>query len=188
MSDDLLFWIITFVVAGGGASLGAYLREKGKNYATKEDIRALTHLTESVKADVAGKAWVEQRRWDLKRDIYWKMIEQIDAYDNHLDDALRASRKERSPMDNLREANKVMTSLRPLMGIGNVILSDEAMSAFRQIADEHGKISERAKKSGNLLDIASHIEILDALKKAASNLHDELIKAAKNDLFGKKED
>jgi hypothetical protein len=54
MTDaQLLSLILTFVVAGGGAYLGSYLREKGKNRATAEDIQRLTRVVEDIKAENA---------------------------------------------------------------------------------------------------------------------------------------
>ncbi len=45
------------LVAAVGAYFGAYVREKGKNLATKEDIDRIVRKTEEIKAEVGAEAW-----------------------------------------------------------------------------------------------------------------------------------
>lgn len=52
---EILGWMLTFVVAGLGAFGGSYLRKKGENLATREDIGAITHEVEGIKAEHAEK-------------------------------------------------------------------------------------------------------------------------------------
>jgi hypothetical protein len=59
-----------------------YLREKGKNLATKEDfqeivrqLHATTTLAEQIKAQIAGGLWVEQSRWTFKAEFYKELLE-----------------------------------------------------------------------------------------------------------------
>jgi hypothetical protein len=54
--------LLVFVVAGGGAYLGSYLREKGKNLATREDIEKITLITEQTKAEISRQLWEIQTR------------------------------------------------------------------------------------------------------------------------------
>jgi hypothetical protein len=75
-----LFLILTAVFAGAGAYLGRYLGAKGANLATKEDFKSLqeqlkasTHLVESVKTEIARTDWVA-REWAT---IRIKKIEQL---------------------------------------------------------------------------------------------------------------
>src|SRR6267142_1938229 len=49
------FWLATFGVAAVGAYLGSYLRQKGKNLATKEDVGNLTELVERVRSQHAER-------------------------------------------------------------------------------------------------------------------------------------
>ncbi|WP_438391679.1 hypothetical protein [Caballeronia sp. DA-9] len=69
MTDGhLISLILTFIVAGGGAYFGSYLREKGKSLATKEDIGNITTIVEQVKVEIARQDWA-QREWTQLRRI-----------------------------------------------------------------------------------------------------------------------
>jgi len=58
------------MAAGLAALAGSYLREKGKNVATKGDIHEITKKVEEVKAEVGKNLWIHQERWKLKKDLY----------------------------------------------------------------------------------------------------------------------
>lgn len=74
------------VIAGGlGAYIGAFLRRKGENLATKADfesilaqLREQTREVEHVKNEIAQAGWIHQRRWDLKRQLYWELLETLE--------------------------------------------------------------------------------------------------------------
>lgn len=75
-AENVIVWFLLTV--GGsfaGSWFGAYLKKKGENYATKEDLgdlvkqmQALTKAQEEIKAEISDKVWDRQRRWELKRD------------------------------------------------------------------------------------------------------------------------
>lgn len=67
-----------------GAYLGAYLKKKGENLATHEDIdkivdqmRAVTAATKEIESKIEGKVWDRQRRWELKRDVLFEINKSI---------------------------------------------------------------------------------------------------------------
>src|SRR6267143_5646049 len=74
---NLLTVFVTALVAGVGAFFGTYLREKGKNLATKEDVAAISRTTEEIKTEIASGVWLKQRRWDIKWECYSKIAENI---------------------------------------------------------------------------------------------------------------
>jgi hypothetical protein len=56
--SQVWFWVFTTVFAGAGAYLGSYLKKKGENLATHEDLnklivelRATTEATKSIEAE-----------------------------------------------------------------------------------------------------------------------------------------
>jgi hypothetical protein len=80
MPLDLTSLIMIAAVAGVGGYLGAYLREKGRNLATREDIATLTKLTEEVKSEISQRRWLDQKRWDFRRDIYWELLGKLSEF------------------------------------------------------------------------------------------------------------
>jgi hypothetical protein len=80
----LIFWGITAAVSGAAAYLGAYLKKKGENLATHEDIAklvdqvsAVTTTAKEIEAKIEGEAWDRQRRWELKRDVLFEINKSI---------------------------------------------------------------------------------------------------------------
>jgi len=66
VSSYILDKILVALVVCGGYFLASYVREKGKNLATKEDIDNITKVTEEIKAGISSDMWVKQRRRELK--------------------------------------------------------------------------------------------------------------------------
>lgn len=64
---QLLSLTLTFLVAGAGAYIGSYLREKGKGLATKEDIGRITEIVEQVKTDIGQQDWAKREWTNLRR-------------------------------------------------------------------------------------------------------------------------
>lgn len=60
----------------------SYLNKKAENFATKEDFRELLEMEkvttkeiELIRGKISTEVWVDQRRWDLKRELYSKLLE-----------------------------------------------------------------------------------------------------------------
>lgn len=70
-----LFGVALF--GGAGAYLGTYLREKGKNLATREDIDRVVRKTEEIKAEVGAEAWLREKRWAIKWECYSEIVESL---------------------------------------------------------------------------------------------------------------
>jgi hypothetical protein len=82
--DNPLMLALTFVVAGGGAYLGSYLKKKGENLATHEDIdkladqvRTITSLSKTIEARISDEFWQNQRRWEVKRDTIFEAMKKF---------------------------------------------------------------------------------------------------------------
>lgn len=74
---DWWSYIFIFVTSGLGVFLGAYLKEWGKNYASKENFEELknqltktTELVEEVKSTVSERLWISQQVWVKKQESY----------------------------------------------------------------------------------------------------------------------
>jgi len=60
----------------------SYSSEKGKNLATKEDIRELTRTTEEIKAKISDEMWDRQKQWEMRRDaVYdaWRALRELET-------------------------------------------------------------------------------------------------------------
>jgi hypothetical protein len=77
----VLFYLLTGFVAGLGAYYGSYLKKKGENTATHEDIEklvdqvtAVTHATKEIEARISNEVWDRQRQWELKKELLMKAL------------------------------------------------------------------------------------------------------------------
>ena len=74
-----------------GSYLAGYLKEKGKNLATREDIEklvdqvsAVTKATKEIEAKISGELWNRQKRWEMKRDVLFAAAKAIAEVDEAL--------------------------------------------------------------------------------------------------------
>ena len=83
--------VITVLSAGIGAFIGAYLKKKAENLATHEDLNKLveqmatvTQTTESIKAAISDDVWDRQRRWEMRRDAVFSVMQALGKADETL--------------------------------------------------------------------------------------------------------
>jgi hypothetical protein len=83
--------LLTAAVAGIGAYFGAYLKQKGKNLATHEDIdklveqvAAVTKTAKEIETKISGDLWDRQKRWELKRDVLLETAKRLAAAEDAL--------------------------------------------------------------------------------------------------------
>lgn len=76
-------WLYTFLSCLFGVVAAysiEYLKSKGKNLATKQDIEVITEKVESVKAEVQASQEVEKQKRQLKYDAVMNSLKIIDAH------------------------------------------------------------------------------------------------------------
>ena len=87
LSPAVYLLVVIVSLLGGtlGAFVGAYSRKRGENLATKADfdsllqqLRKQTEETERIKSEIARAGWIHQRRWDLKRELYWQLLQMLE--------------------------------------------------------------------------------------------------------------
>jgi hypothetical protein len=78
-------YVATLTLSAVGAAIGvylvAYVKQKGENPATKEDlqlvvdqVKATTLLAEGMKTEVSGKRWISQERWKVRMELYVTLL------------------------------------------------------------------------------------------------------------------
>jgi hypothetical protein len=80
------------VIVGGFVRFGkSYFKEKGKNYATKEDFdglleqtRQLTQATKEIEHKMSADTWDRQKRWELKQSILFEASRRLIEMDDSL--------------------------------------------------------------------------------------------------------
>jgi hypothetical protein len=86
-----------------GSYLGGYLKRKGENLATHEDIgklteqvAAVTRTTKEIEAQITSGLWDRQKRWELKREVLFEATKRLAAVDDTLRTYSSALRLERN--------------------------------------------------------------------------------------------
>ena len=86
-----MFAVVTFLSGGTGAYLGSYLKKKGENLATHEDInklvdqvRAVTTATKQIETKISSDLWDRQKHWELKREVLFDAAKKLSDVDNRL--------------------------------------------------------------------------------------------------------
>lgn len=74
-----------------GFYLGAYLKRKGENLATHEDIdklvdqvRAVTQTTKEIEAKISSDVWTRQKQWEMKREVLFDAAKRFVELDDGL--------------------------------------------------------------------------------------------------------
>jgi hypothetical protein len=89
----LVFFGLTALASGAGAYFGSYLKKKGENLATHEDIdklleqvSAVTKTTKEIEAKISDDVWSRQKHWELKRDVLFDVAKGLGSIVDALTD------------------------------------------------------------------------------------------------------
>src|ERR1039457_5932070 len=82
---ELVAWgLTTLVTAFVGSYLASYLKKKGENLATHEDIgklveqmQAVTQATKEIEAKISNEVWNRQKQWEVRRDVIFETVKQL---------------------------------------------------------------------------------------------------------------
>jgi hypothetical protein len=87
----LLIGVMSLLGGWIGSFLGAYLKKKGENLATHEDVnklveqmKAITQATKTIESNISDKSWDRQRHWELKRDAVFAVMQALGKADEAL--------------------------------------------------------------------------------------------------------
>lgn len=188
MSNDLLLLFILLVLAVAVIWLRSFLTEWAKNVATKKDVGDLTQITEGIKADITNKAWVEQKRWEIKQQFYWDAIGKIHDLGviNHTIFLKLAEHKATgSEVPALELADQLPSFLSQfkqtlmdferLAEVASIVTSEDVDRAFNTFLEEAKKAEEAFQKE-------NEEQYFEHFAKQANALRDQLKRIAKADL------
>jgi hypothetical protein len=158
MSGNMDFtWALaaaSFLSGGAGAYLGSYLKKKGENLATHEDIdelvdqvRAVTTTTKEIEAKISNQVWDRQKQWELKREVLFDAARRLPEIDSALL-GLSTFWNSRNGEGNMDEATRVTLehnyvtawhkaskSFEETTSLIQVTCSKETMVAFAEVGD-----------------------------------------------------
>lgn len=191
-AQDLLLLSIVLigVVTLAAAYFGTYFQSKGGYRALREEldtltkqVSATTRAAEEIKARIGQSTWVEQRRWELKRELYTDLLKAIyRAYvvsdrimDLYVVEDTMEPGKYRDDQIAMRE--RLERELPPLwdevarvQGIGEVVFNADTIAAL-----------DRLQKA-RVYPADSYFEHIDQVAGASRTAHEALVKSAKQDL------
>lgn len=184
---DFLHYATLFGVSLLGGFLGAYYRKRGEVAAIKTDLDEITRIQEEIKAKLSFEAKISQNWWELKRDIYSKLIlalnDMADAYWHIVHDGFDESgtpSTDRTHYMPFREkADKAMDDYMSLTGISHVVLDRNAIAQIQNLSSGFGEV-HRNIKEGRLSR-----EDAVKLKSLVDCVYDRIIEVARSDLQGK---
>jgi hypothetical protein len=190
-------YIFVAVVLSGVAALiasylGSYLQTKGTHRALREDLKTLTEkvaattrAAEEIKTRFGQSAWVEQRRWELKRELYTDLLRSVYKM-QHLKDRIKDiyisenSFGRGEHFEELKARRKGLEAeVMPLWdemsrvrGIGELVFSAKTISVLDEL--------ELARTASHFE--GTYIDHLEEMVKATRKAHEELVASAKKDL------
>jgi hypothetical protein len=154
----LLLVVVSLLGGTVGAFFGAYSRKRGENLATKADFESLlqqlrrqTEETERIKSEIARAGWIHQRRWDLKRELYWQLLqilEEIKQKGRWLAQSLERFWEPNPEAQALIEAfakhmyeRGTLEKLLAYKGVAGMILTEHAGAALDRLSYEYNEMA-----------------------------------------------
>lgn len=147
------FYIFAFVCAFAGSYFGAYAKKRAELKAIQDDfdnllsqVRETTESTEQIKVDISRVSWVDQQRWQLKRELYMELLEALysekeavfklhDEENKGIPEGLEL----RSLRDKFIEKNRsqslvAIERISKVRGVAGVLLTNDAQKALDELA------------------------------------------------------
>ena len=177
-----LLYVVGLIVS---PLISAYMVERGKNLATKQDVEAIvghvqrvTTATEAIKTELAGGLWLQQKRWDLRRDIYSQLLSALDALLYALKDGDSAAAKlqARGPHqadaqaaydDARRRSDDAFNRVSSAKAIGQMLLIPEAVTVLEKLRDDWAAVIDAGAPPGGLARVveATVVELREVARR-----------------------
>ncbi len=120
--EKLILWALTTLGSAFlGSYLGAYLKKKGENLATHEDIdklveqvSAVTTTTKMIEAKISDDVWRRQKHWELKRDVLFELMRKLRATNDallHLRTVFAKALQNQAPQNQAEASRKWLAAI-----------------------------------------------------------------------------
>ncbi|MGA3373709.1 MAG: hypothetical protein ABSC48_18325 [Terracidiphilus sp.] len=182
--------IIPLIFAGIGSYLGSYLKKKGENLATHEDldklveqVAAVTQATKSIEAAISDDLWNKQKRWELKREVLFEAAKRLAEVDDallclnsvskldHQQIASDWEEKKGNAQQRWLKASRVFQETKVLVGI---VCEKETIAAFDQFDSLGTNIFVKICKEGPEAYANSKTDYMRNLLAARATIRKEL--------------
>lgn len=149
---------LTAVVAGVGAYFGAYLKEKAKNLARREDIEGLrdevhvvTTTAKEIEAKISSDLWDRQKQWEMKREVLFegsKLLARVEERLLRLETVIKVAKTRLDDSDwkntwhdALVEWTKTSAAFERVISLVTVVCAPETIATFLKF---HGLVASIA--------------------------------------------
>jgi len=197
----LLLVVFSLLTAGIGAYLGAYLRRRGENLATREDFDLIlkqlslqTQEVEGIKSEIARAGWVHQRRWELARDLYLDLLKTLEElrqkgrwlqhavgdYWNPNPDAENHVKVFASHMEQRGTVERLLAA----KALSGIVLSNQVVYALDRLSDEYNLALERILTDPDPAALTAFLrENLDNLLRSTDEVYQIVLRESQHDLL-----
>ena len=179
--------VLALLTGAIGAAVVSFYSKRGEIKAIHDQLEKVEEQTRRI-ANVVERekslAWVEQKRWDLKREIYTELIQRLErlmAIHTRMIHIL-ASNNQVSPELNA-ESLIATVDIMPTISVARIFLSNDALLAFREWSGGIARVlSEQIGPSAVHVPYASRVPVLEALRSSTGRVIDLVVESAKRDL------
>ena len=146
-------YLLAFAIVFFGGFLGAYARRKAEHLATREDfeeilaqVKRTTEQTEKIKAEISRISWVDQKRWELMRELYTELLDSLYSEKGAI---FKLADEEKRPVptdpellvlrekfieENRAQSLDAIKRISKVRGISGILLADDALKALDELA------------------------------------------------------
>ncbi|MBV9468462.1 MAG: hypothetical protein JO316_02970 [Abitibacteriaceae bacterium] len=200
----ILAFIFAFLGSIAGGYFGAYGNKRGELRAIQDDfekvksqLQETTRLTTAIQTEITKGVWVEQQRWELRRDLYTALLKNLSEAKYTLSQVIKAETREFKGSDEERdnftndmlERNRIASQeIENLIHhTGVLFLSSEALETINTFLNaEKLRIKQLEDSGADYAEISAEATSwslhLDNEIRAAYIAYDEIVNVAKADL------
>jgi hypothetical protein len=199
----LVIGLISVLSGGIGAFVGAYLRRRGENLATKTDFESLlaqlrqqTREVEEIKSEISQAGWIHQRRWDLKRELYAQLLvvlEEIkekgrwfsESVSSHIWGATQELTESLQRFATHMQDRGTLDRFLSAKALAGMFLAPPAVAALDELSHDYSLAADMIAHSDNAADTVARNHVhFDALIQSTQHAYEVILAEAQQDLLG----